>query len=451
MVRGFSLLLLSTLVGGFMGVSNTCSAQNPKAEATKAPAPNSQTASAPTKPFVPNYDESKIPNYTLPPILEPTPGSVDEAKQAWEKRRSELLKLFEVEMFGSYPQSPYELDCQLVESGDAFAGKALRQQYAVTVKTKAASQRIDLLIYSPKSTSQPVPCFLGLNFRGNHTTNDDPAILIPKSWSPEDREAGVVNNRATEAGRGSSSRRWECEKLVDSGVAVATAYCGDIDPDFHDQFQNGVHALFPEHQPSDEHPERWGTIAAWSWGLSRLLDCIEQKATQIDAKRVAVVGHSRLGKTALWAGATDTRFAAVISNNSGCGGAALSRREFGETLWRINNSFPHWFCGNFKKYSNNEASLPIDQHQLLALVAPRPLYVASASEDLWADPKGEFLATQLAGELYKQLGGSPLAMKEFPSPDNASVGQVSYHLRLGKHDILAWDWDHYLTFIKQLK
>jgi hypothetical protein len=281
--------------------------------------------------------------------------------------------------------------------------------------------------------------------------NADPKILIPESWAPKDDEAKVVDNKSTEAGRGTSSRRWECEMLVDSGCAVATAYCGDIDPDFDDQFQNGVHALFPEHRPSTEHPERWGTIAAWSWGLSRLMDCIEQKVKAVDPVRVAVIGHSRLGKTSLWAGASDRRFAAVISNDSGCGGAAISRREFGETVWRINNSFPHWFCGNFKKYSNNEANLPFDQHQLLALAAPRPLYVASASEDLWADPKGEFIATQLAGELYKQLGGQPLGLKDFPTPNTASIGQVSYHLREGKHDVLAWDWKNYVEFIKRLK
>ena len=408
-----------------------------------------------TKPFVANYDESKIPAYTLPPIFDsgtnPASNSVDATRAAWQKRRSELLDLFAQQMFGTYPSSPYELDCQEVESGDAFNGKALRQQFAVTIKTASGSQRVDLLVYSPKNASQPVPCFLGLNFRGNHTTANDRKILLPKSWCPKDDAAGVVDNKATDAGRGTSDRRWEFELLIDSGCASATAYCGDIDPDFDDQFQNGVHALFPEHRPSTEHPERWGTIAAWSWGLSRLLDCIEQKVKGVDAKRVIVHGHSRLGKTSLWAGASDPRFAAVISNNSGCGGAALSRREIGETLWRINNSFPHWFCGNFKQYSNNEAKLPFDQHQLLALAAPRPLYVASASEDLWADPKGEFLATQLAGELYKQLGGQPLALTEFPAPNNASIGQVSYHLREGKHDILAWDWKNYAEFIKQLK
>ncbi len=412
---------------------------------------NAQEKAGTVKPFVANYDESKVPAHTLPPILKVVPTSPDAGREAWKPRREELLTLFTEEMFGSYPTSRYELDCKEVESGSAFDGLAHRQQFAVTIKTASGSQKIDLLIYSPKTATKPVPCFLGLNFRGNHTVNADPKILIPESWAPKDDEAKVVDNKSTEGGRGTSSRRWECELLVENGFAVATAYCGDIDPDFDDQFQNGVHALFPEHRPSAEHPERWGTIAAWSWGLSRLMDCIEKNVKAIDSKRVAVVGHSRLGKTALWAGATDTRFAAVISNNSGCGGAAISRREFGETVWRINNSFPHWFCGNFKKYSNNEANLPFDQHQLLALSAPRLLYVASASEDLWADPKGEFLATQIAGELYQQLGGKPLGLKEFPKPGTASVGQVSYHLREGKHDILAWDWKNYIEFIKLLK
>jgi hypothetical protein len=412
---------------------------------------NAQEKPAATKPFVANYDESKVPAHSLPPILAIPPESADAAREAWESRRAVLLKLFTDEMFGSCPSSPYELDCQEIESGPAFGDKALRQQFAVTVKTASGSQRIDLLVYSPKSPSKPVPCFLGLNFRGNHTVNADTKILIPETWAPKDDEAKVVNNKSTEGGRGTSSRRWECEMLIENGCAIATAYCGDIDPDFDDQFQNGIHALFPEHRPSAEHPQRWGTIAAWSWGLSRLLDCIDQKVKAVDPKRVAVIGHSRLGKTSLWAGATDTRFAAVISNNSGCGGAAISRREFGETLWRINNSFPHWFCGNFKKYSNNEANLPFDQHQLLALAAPRPLYVASASEDLWADPKGEFIATQFAGELYKQIGGEALGLKSFPEPGAASVGQVSYHLREGKHDILAWDWNNYIAFIKLLK
>jgi hypothetical protein len=410
-----------------------------------------QEKTPPVKTFVPNYDESKVPAYELPPILDFKADSVEEVRAAWDVRRAELLKVFTDEMYGSYPTSPFELDCQEVEIGPAFGGKALRQQFNVTVKTSHGSLDIGLLVYSPKNSEGRVPCFLGLNFRGNHTVNPDPAILIPESWVPDDLDSGVVKNKSTEEGRGTRRHRWECELLIDHGCAIATAYCGDIDPDFDDQFQNGIHAMFPEHRPSSTHPNRWGSIAAWSWGLSRLLDCIQQKVETVDPMRVIVMGHSRLGKTALWAGATDTRFAGVISNNSGCGGAALSRREFGETLWPINDSFPHWFCGNFKKYSNNEGQLPFDQHQLLALVAPRQLYVASASKDLWADPKGEFMATQLAGELYQQLGGQPFGLNEFPQPNTASIGQVSYHLRDGEHNVLAWDWKNYIEFAKLLK
>ncbi len=408
-------------------------------------------ASAQDKPFVPNYDEAKVPKFELPPILISNPSSAEDARRMWGTRRDELIRTFTEQMFGSPPKSPYKLDCKLAESGPGLGGKANRMQFVVTISTASGSQSIDLLIYTPAKASGPVPCFLGLNFRGNHTTSLEPQVMLPKSWCPKDDAAGVVDNRATEKGRGSSHNRWEPELIVDSGCAVATAYCGDIDPDFDDQFQNGVHALFPEHRPSAEHADRWGTIAAWAWGLSRLLDCIEQSVPSIDAKRVAVIGHSRLGKTSLWAGATDLRFAAVISNNSGCGGAALSKRAFGETVWRINNSFPHWFCGNFKKYNNNEDKLNFDQHQLVALAAPRPVYVASASEDLWADPMGEFLSAKYAGELYALLGGKPLGFSDFPAPDSASVGQVSYHLRGGKHDILAWDWKNYIHFIQLVK
>jgi hypothetical protein len=404
------------------------------------------------KKFEPNYDEAKVPQFSLPPILEKSGGTGEQVHADWKVRRAELLEVFAQQMYGTPPSTPFELSCTPVESGPSLNGKALRQQLAVVVSTPSGSQKINLLVYTPANASdKSVPCFLGLNFRGNHTVSSDPQILLPESWAPNDAKAGVVNNRSTEAGRGTSSSRWPIEMLIDSGCGVATAYCGDIDPDFDDNFQNGVHALFPEHRPSPEHPERWGTIAAWSWGLSRLLDCIEQKVSQVNAQKVAVIGHSRLGKTSLWAGATDPRFAAVISNDSGCGGAALSRRAVGETVWRINNSFPHWFCDNFNKYSNNESALPIDQHQLLALIAPRPVYVASASEDLWADPRGEFLATQLAGEFYKHLGGNPLELKDFPAPNTASIGQVSYHLREGKHDINEWDWKHYIQFIKQIQ
>jgi hypothetical protein len=202
-----------------------------------------------------------------------------------------------------------------------------------------------------------------------------------------------------------------------------------------------VHGLY-EQQPDSTS---WGAIAAWAWGLSRAMDYIET-VSSIDSKKVIVMGHSRLGKTALWAGATDKRFAMVISNNSGCGGAALSKRVFGETVGSINVSFPYWFCKNFNKYNEKEELLPVDQHQLLSLIAPRPLYVASGEEDLWADPKGEFLSCVGASPVYVLLGEKGFPASEMPSANSPVVGSIGYHVRSGGHDITLYDWQQYLDF-----
>ena len=388
-----------------------------------------------------NYDESKVPTYELPDPLVFSNGEPVRSPADWtNRRRAEVLALFEEHVYGRAPARPNDLHFEVLEQDDnALGGRARRKQAAVWLTAGKQGPRMELLLYLPAGASEPAPVFLAANFSGNHTVHPDPAIRLSKSWVRA-KDAGVVEHRATEASRGANARRWAVEKAIERGYGLATVYYGDIDPDFDDGFQNGVHAL-----DRPRRPDSWGSLAAWAWGLSRALDYLETDA-DVDAGRVALMGHSRLGKAALWAGAADERFAIVISNNSGCGGAALSRRRFGETIKRINTSFPHWFNDNFTKYDDNEDALPVDQHMLLALIAPRPLYVNSAEKDLWADPNGEFLAAMRAGAVYELLGEKGLGVRAQPAVEQPVMNTVGYHVRKGRHDVTEYDWLRWLDF-----
>ncbi|MDD6150993.1 MAG: acetylxylan esterase [Bacteroidales bacterium] len=388
-----------------------------------------------------NYDEALVPSYSLPDPLKMQNGKpVRSARQWMRHRRPELLSLFEKEMFGRAPGRPEDMWFETLYRDDkALGGKAVRKEVRVHFD-RSGKHYLRLLVYTPSDAKGPVATFLGINFKGNWAVSREEGILMPTE------EEMKAYGRVETLVRGEAESRWPLEMITSAGYGVATFYRGDIDPDYDDGFQNGVHPLYYRDGQDYPDPDEWGTIAAWAWGLRRALDYLETDP-DVDARRVAVIGHSRLGKTALWAGAQDERFAMVISNNSGNCGAALSRRHFGETLLKVNRHRPQWFCDNFLKYNENEASLPFDQHELIALCAPRPVYVASGTEDINADPKGEFLALKEASAVYRLFGKTGLDGVSMPEPDtHVGVGALGYHVRTGKHDITAFDWQQYILF-----
>ena len=394
-----------------------------------------------------NYDEAQVPAFTLPDPLVCCDGAKVTDAASWQsKRRPEILKLFQHEMHGVSPGRPAEMEWETVNCDtNALGGSATRKEITVWFGAGKSGPPMHILLYTPNAAKQLAPVFVSVNFDGNHTVNAEPGITITEQWTLDKKTKTDKLVRPEEKTRGQSVGRWEVETLMARGYALATIQRADLEPDYPEGWRHGIRGFLLEKSGQKAFaPDAWGAIGAWAWGLSRALDVLETE--NVDAKRAIVIGHSRMGKAALWAGAQDARFALVISNDSGEGGAALARRCFGETTAVINKNFPHWFCDNFKKYSDKEETLPFDQHELIALVAPRPVYVASAEDDRWADPRGEFLSALHAAPVWKLFGLPGLGTRDMPAVNQPVGATIGYHMRTGKHDVTAYDWAQYLNF-----
>jgi hypothetical protein len=369
-----------------------------------------------------NYYEDKIPKYTLPDILTANNGMKITKAELWNKiRRPEILELFIKNVYGRVPGTPYQESFKVISlDTHAMEGIAARKEVQITIVASGKSLSFNLIIFTPANLKKPVPLFL---------------LIDP--WLSEKSTPNWKEN----------NEYWPVKDALKRGYGMAVFNAADLDPDNFDNFKNGIHGLLDQAPRPDD---AWGTIAAWAWGASRCMDWLINDKDVAPGK-IAVVGHSRAGKTALWAGAVDTRFSLVISNESGAGGAALARRRYGETVARINSVFPHWFCTNYKKYSNNEDSLPVDMHMLLALIAPRALYIDCADEDLWGDPQGSYLSLYSAAPVYKLLGRNSDIPETMP-PLNKQVisGEVGFHIRDGAHNLLLRDWNWFMDFAEKV-
>jgi hypothetical protein len=401
-------------------------------------APRSEVAGIPV-----NYDESRVGTYALPdPLILNNGARVRDAKTWKQKRRPEIVRLFEENQFGRSPGRPEGMSFDVFDKGTpALDGKALRKQVTVYFSRDKAGPKMDLLIYLPAGAQKPVPLLLNLSFTANSTAVDDPGIKPGEIWNRE--------KKRVPAPKGSNFGKLNVAPFLAQGIGVATVYYGDIDPDFQGGLPYGVRSLYLKSGQTEPAPDGWGAIGAWAWGLSRAMDYLETDKG-VDAKRVAIVGISRLGKTVLWAGAHDERFAMVIASCSGEGGAALSRRNYGETIKHLTEPtrFPYQFAANYGKYGDRVDQFPVDAHMLIALIAPRPLLLQTGDTDVWSDPKGEFLAAVGAAPVFQLLGKQALGTEQMPSAGQPIFHTLGYVMHAGGHGTIPSDWNLFLEFMR---
>lgn len=402
-----------------------------------------------------NYDQAKVAPYTLVDPLKTANGAEIHSAHAWEKERSRWIGLFEENVFGKVPSAArnFRIHPRVVERDvPALDGLGLRTQVEILLTAKPDGPVVHLLLYLPAQhnpSAQPkgrAPVIVGLNFGGNASVDADPGILATPVWVPGKRRgepAELLPFDATK--RGSQSSEWQVERVLRAGYGLATIYYGDIEPDA--KTFTGTHGVRAAYPPNAGQPD-WGALSAWAWGLSRAADYLASNR-EVNAKEIVVTGHSRLGKAADWAAVLDPRFAAVLSTESGKGGQSLYRRDFGETIAHLERSFPYWFTAKYAQWVDHDAQIPVDGNVLLALIASRPLYVASAQDDLYSDPEGEFESARDVGRVYALYGKHGLGVDKQPAVNEPVMHDVAYHIRTGKHDVTAFDWEQYLKFLDQ--
>lgn len=372
--------------------------------------------------FSQNYDESKVGEYRLPELLVSQEGKIVGTPTQWENiRRPEIIKLFENNVYGQVPKELDDIQFKVVNKDEnAMNGKATLKEVAITVSQSNRSITMNLVMFTPNKVNEPVPMFLVINHRGIKTMD---------------------------VTRQNKDGFWPAEEVIDAGFGISGFDVIDVSPDGKVKFKEGIlKELYPEQL---EMKNGMRGLGAWGWGASRTIDYFE-KDELVDATKVISVGHSRGGKASLWFGAQDERVAITISNESGNSGAALSRRNFGETVARITENFPYWFCPNYQQFANNEDRLPIDQHMLLALIAPRAVYVASAVEDLWADPKGQYLALKESQPVFNLYGIETNLPEKMPAVNEQVIRpHMGFHNREGKHNMTPYDWQQFINFANE--
>jgi hypothetical protein len=392
-----------------------------------------------------NYTEARVGTYTLPDPFRLENGDTVSSPKIWfERRRPEILRLFEDNQYGRMPDRPSTMTFDVFDRATpAFEGRAIRRQATIYFTKDRSGPSIDVLLYLPANTGGKAPVLLNAGFAANNLAVSDPGVKAGWNFDP------VKKQRVPAVPGKFNFGTIDVVSVINRGFGLATVNYGDIDPDSPAGLPFGVRSLYLKPGQSAPEPNEWGAISAWAWGLSRVLDYLETQK-DVDAERVALMGVSRLGKTVLWAAAHDTRFALVIASCSGEGGASLSRRNYGETVKHLvePSRYPYQFCANYAKYADHVDQFPVDAHMLLALIAPRPVLLQTGDTDRWSDPKGEFLAASAATPVFELLGQRGIDSAQMPPAGTAILNTLGYFMHAGGHGSMPSDWEQLFKFME---